>query len=242
MSEGKTIIDISKELTDKNFTFSDYFIEVDTADETYKMSFETYFEGILAPDGSGNIDVGNSNLNNVGNIDATGLTVSGIIKVYPNIKLTGHQANDASNPVLSYETGDYNHILDIQSGSYISVDNSRIGKMAIQRSEFTVTLLDDTVSAVTSMTVKVYKKVYKYDGTTETFLYSEELLNSSFGYLNLTGATKSNITYSLSNDLLPDSSYSITTEDLRIYIIMEYTSLYDIQVSMTGTYELQSFR
>ena len=91
MSEGKTIIDISKELTDKTFTFSDYFIEVDTADETYKMSFETYFEGVLAPDGSGNIDANYANLDNVGNIDALGITA-------PSINADGN----AKNSILAY--------------------------------------------------------------------------------------------------------------------------------------------
>ena len=214
MSEGKTIIDISKELTDKNFTFSDYFIEVDTADETYKMSFETYFEGVLAPDGSGNIDIGNNNLINITNISGLNMNIAGSLTV------VGSEKNSV-NHFISFKIDDGS---GSEGNTITNIDNNGMTAWATTTNLPDANVNSDFFEIAGAKCSQLFKmmydglyvttapilRFYRYDRVLETYNLT--------GMQTLTLVNDTTANEIVIREIFKISEYLTADEDVRVFI------------------------
>ena len=232
MSEGKTIIELLNELTDKTFNFADYYVEIDTATETYKMSFEAFFAGVLAPDGSGNIDVGNNNLINVGTITGLNLTTSGTItangtginKILPFIRCSYSQTGQTTyfleykEPFSTY--GNDNHVFDIEGDRYIVVPGSKQAQFVRLYVVGAVTKTDTGPS--TRVRVKLDRRIYNRVTLVESSAGSIELADIETLSSEVVGTTYPVAYQNAFSGLINTYSLDEDVEEIRIYPTTTY--------------------
>lgn len=250
MSEGKTIIELLNELTNKNFDFTKHFVEVSIAGNTYKMSFETFFSGILAPDGAGSIDVGNNNLINVGNISGLSSDLSGNITasgngfnlILPYIRCKYEQTEQTSF-VCNYGTEPdvYNNfVFDIESDRFIVIPRGKTG-------QFTRVVVSGTITKTvqqsgTNHTVYFRAYLKKYNTITEVETDITSILLQEIPTINTEPVgTTYDISYTetVSGIINIKNILTETTDELRIYLQTDYTSG---EFDTAAIFDLQAFR